>query len=84
LIGNTPGSFHPCFDAINYIYKSKELLVPSAKSDQSNLLACFDESHKVWLTSCETNDITNADWDIRFSMPNFSSWLSKVMSHEIF
>ena len=83
LIGETKGYFNTCFKVINIEHKSSKLLVPFAKSDQSNILACFDESHRVWLTSCETNDITGADWNNRFSMPNFSVWLNKVLSYEI-
>lgn len=83
LIGKTSGAFHTCYDVINFDYKSSKLLVPFAKSDQSNILACFDETYRVWLTSCENNDITDADWDNRFSMPNFTAWLDKVLSYEI-
>lgn len=83
LIGKTSGAFHSCYDVINFEYKSSKLLVPFAKSDQSNILACFDETHRVWLTSCENNDITDADWDNRFSMPNFTAWLDKVLCYEI-
>lgn len=83
LIGETKGFFSTCFTVINIEQKSTKLLVPFAKSDQSNILACFDEAHRVWLTSCENNDITDADWDNRFSVPNFTAWLDKVLSYEI-
>lgn len=83
LIGETKGYFNTCFNVINIEHKSSKLLVPFAKSDQSNILACFDNSHRVWLTSCENDDISDADWNNRFFMPSFSVWLNKVLSYEI-
>ena len=84
LIGHTKGAFNISFETINTIYKSNKLLIPFAKSDQSNILACFDKEHRVWLTSCEVNDITDSDWDSRAYFDNFNSWLQAVKEGEIF
>lgn len=83
LIGTTEGFFQSCFDVINTDYKSKKLLIPFAKSDEMNLLACFDTSHRIWFHDCEKNDITNADWDNRYSMPDFSAWLERVLKDDL-
>lgn len=53
LIGKTKGAFKVSYDTINEIYQSTKLLIPFAKSDESNILACFDKEHKVYLVSCE-------------------------------
>jgi hypothetical protein len=84
LIGATEGAFLVSYETINNIYKSTKLLIPFAKSDQSNILACFDLEHRVWLTSCERNDITNADWETRFSYKDFNSWLEEALNGEVF
>ena len=80
LIGDTKGFFNTCFEVTNYQYKSTKLLVPFAKSDQSNILACFDQSHKVWLTSCNENCISNTNWDDRYFLKDFSAWLDRVLN----
>jgi len=84
LIGETKGFFKTSFEVTNYEQKSTKLLIPFAKSDQSNILACFDLEHRVWLTSCERNDITNADWETRFYYKDFNSWLEDVLNGEVF
>ena len=84
LIGTTKGFFKTCYEVTNYEQKSTKLLIPFAKTDQSNMLACFDKEHRVYLVSCEKNTVTNADWDNRFHFKNFNSWLEEVLSGEIF
>ena len=80
LIGNTQRAFNVSYHTINDIYNSTKLLIPFAKTDQSNMLACFDREHRVFLVSCEKNTVTNADWDNRFHFKNFNSWLEEVLS----
>ena len=79
LIGTSTGFFKTCYEVTNYEQKSTKILIPFAKSDRSNILACFDQNHKIWLTSCERNDITGAEWNNRFYLENFSAWLDWVL-----
>ena len=84
LIGNTTNAFQTSFETINQIYKSTKLLIPFAKTDQSNMLACFDKEHRVYLVSCEKNTITNANWETRFHYKDFNAWLKDVLSGDVF
>lgn len=83
LIGNTEGVFKIYFDFINIKNRSTKFLVPFAKSDEMNILACFDESNRVWFCGIEDDDIANANWNERYSMPSFSAWLERVLSGDL-
>ncbi|MFM8453815.1 MAG: hypothetical protein ACKOAD_02355 [Gammaproteobacteria bacterium] len=79
LLGDAEGAFEISYEILNLIYQSKKLLIPFAKSDQSNILACFDFEHKVWLTSCEEDDVSNANWENRYFFKDFSEWKDWVL-----
>ncbi len=83
LIGTSKGFFKSCYEFINLEKKSKKFLIPFAKSDETNILACFDESHRVWFCGLEDDDIANVNWDERYSMPSFSAWLERVLSGDL-
>lgn len=83
LIGNTKGVFKIYFDYINTESKSSKFLIPFAKSDQTNILACFDDAHRVWFCGIEDDDIANANWNERYYMQSFSAWLERVLSGDL-
>jgi hypothetical protein len=69
------------FRVINYDRKSKKILVPFAKIDDgSGDVACFDgDDHsgdpQVYF-STGTDSLEDVDWERRFSLADFDSWLS--------
>jgi len=79
LIGRSKGFFEICFRLLNVTMGSKKLLVPFAKSDTMNVLACFDESHKVYFHINE-DDLADIDWSCVNHLENFSEWLDRVKS----
>lgn len=83
LIGNKRGTFNIFYDFINTQNHSSKLLIPFAKSDETNILACFDIQHRIWFCGIEDDDIENANWDERYSMPNFSAWLHRVLRGDL-
>ncbi len=48
LVGRKKDLFELCFRVVNEIMGSKKLLIPFAKWDDTNTLACFDENHRVF------------------------------------
>lgn len=83
LIGKTKGFFKSCYEFINLERKSTKFLIPFAKSDETNILACFDDEKRVWFCGLEDDDIANANWNERYSMPSFSAWLERVLSGDL-
>lgn len=83
LIGTSKGFFKSCYKFINVECHSKKLLIPFAKSDETNILACFDISHQIWFCGLEDDDITYANWDNRYFMPDFSAWLERVLKGDL-
>lgn len=83
LIGTSKGFFKTCFNVINIELGSKKLLIPFAKNDECNILACFDLSHRIWYCGLEDDDIANTDWNKRSSMPDFSTWLKAVLKDDL-
>jgi hypothetical protein len=83
LIGTSKGFSKSCYEFINLERKSTKFLVPFAKNDETNILACFDKTHRVWFCGLEDDDIANANWSERYSMPSFSAWLDRVLSGDL-
>lgn len=79
LLGDTVGAFELTFDLRNKSQASTKLLIPFAKSEHSEIIACFDMEGRVWLASCVRNDITDADWNNRFYLEDFDAWLDFVL-----
>lgn len=83
LIGTSKGFFKSCYEYINIEQKSKKFLIPFAKCDETNILACFDTSHRICFCGLEDDDIANVDWEERASLPNFNIWIKRVMSGDL-
>jgi len=79
LIGRSKGFFDVCFKVLNTDLGSKKLLIPFAKCDETNGVACFDSQLKIFFHSDEPS-LAGVDWENRFSLPNFSVWLEWVKS----
>ncbi len=82
LIGRSKGFFEICFRVINVTMGSKKLLIPFAKCDDANALACFDEEHKIYFHLNE-DDLADVDWDSVKYLENFSEWLDRVKSGKL-
>lgn len=79
LIGENQGLFDLSYEVTNIEQGSTKILIPFAKSEHSEIMACFDIEGRVYLTSCERNDITDADWENRFFLKDFDAWLHWVL-----
>lgn len=81
LIGTSKGFFLSCFKFLNVELKNEKLLIPFAKSDTMNVLACFDLEKKIYFYELEKREgLTGVDWDKINYLENFSEWLDRVKS----
>lgn len=82
FIGSSEGLFDISFNLLNIDLASGINLIPFAKSEETNALAFFDESGKVYFYIGELS-LEGIDWESRFSLPDFDSWLEKVKSGDV-
>lgn len=81
LIGKNPGFADFCLEVLQGMGGSK-ILIPFAKDDESNDLACFDGadlggSPRVYFLVAEAS-IKHVDWTKRYSQ-SFEAWLTEAL-----
>ena len=79
FLGMSEGLFEKAFDLLNKDLKSSKALVPFAKSSETNSLACFDMSGRVYLYVGEQT-LQNVDWGNRFYFDSFNKWVDHFNS----
>ena len=82
LIGNTKGFFAATYKLVNEQCNSSKLLIPFAKNDETNLLACFDQSGKIYFYKSGTN-LERNDWDGIFHFKSFNEFFKAVQAGSI-
>lgn len=84
LIGTSKGFFLSCFNFLNVELKSEKNLIPFAKSDAMNILACFDLDKKTYFYELEKRqELKGVDWDKIYYLEDFSEWLGRVKNGKL-
>ena len=81
FIGSSQGLFEIAYNLVNKELKSSIKLFPFAKSSETNALACFDKSGKVYFV-IGAGSLKKVDWSKRLTVPNINVWYEGVLSGE--
>lgn len=79
FIGSSEGLFEISYELVNKDLKSKLRLIPFAKSQETNALACFDNSCNVYFI-VNNSPLDKINWKKRFKLNSFSDFYEGVIS----
>ncbi|TCI01077.1 hypothetical protein EZV61_19315 [Corallincola luteus] len=77
FLGSSSGLFDVAYNLINKDLASSIELIPFAKSSETNALACFDKSGKVYFVIGNAS-LKRVDWSKRLTVPSISHWYQGV------
>ncbi|MGF1688194.1 hypothetical protein L4C36_16120 [Photobacterium japonica] len=77
FIGSSKGLFEIAYKLVNEELESSIELFPFAKSSETNALACFDKSGKVYFV-IGYNSLKKVDWSNRLTTQNIVAWYQGV------
>jgi len=79
FIGSSEGLFDVAYDLVNKDLKSKLRLIPFAKSQETNALACFDDLYNVYFI-VNNAPLNRINWKKRFKLNCFSDFYQGAIS----
>lgn len=82
LLGAEPEFAMLCYNVINDKVGGEKFLIPFAKSDVDDDIACFDGDDvsgnpRIYFDIGEES-MRGINWDERYSIPNFNTWLNSL------
>ena len=81
FIGSSSGLYDISYELVNRDLKSSIELFPFAKSSETNALACFDSTGKVYFV-IGSKPLNKVDWSQRLTKPTIKEWYNGVMAGE--
>lgn len=82
LVGENPEFATLCYNVINDKTGGEKILIPFAKSDLDDDIACFDGGDdsgnpRIYFDIGEES-MKGINWNERYSLPDFNAWLKSI------